>query len=810
MQPAPRRRPVTYGKKTQSRTFAHGLDTLSDKTPPRTPSKLHMPAASPVKARRLDPPAETAVNIFDVPSSGDESLLDSQHSSRSAKRPGSPRVKAAATKRSRSSTSTTPSRSVAHRQGASPAVAKPKRPVVPLRSTPTESPPLADLPMTLDSPVAAPSTPIAPTPEPQQSPRTPDTWSRKAAYTPKQTQLWTELLEDEPPTQGPATQLRHLSLNPPTGRVLQDATSVSTITRPGRKLVDRLKPSEESELLLSDDTTQIEDETDFFDRLNGELDSSFSQPTVSIAPAPRATYAQQRTFLEDDIDIDALLAHPFDEDKEILYPRDEQRGAPAQRNKAPDYDVAADDDDAGRGVRSIHELRAAGDAKRFENEVNNVLEDIDGSMDLALASRRSGLLTLATKLEDRAWKQRFMQGSHELRLFSTCVRNDDVICGTALAAAVEFLLSHELGEGRSDSQVIDEIPMDSLRGALKFSRDLPSVVRDRQTNMSRAAQLAATEFHDILLQSGAFASDHAISLSPQEVSLKAIETLIRRKREIGNMENLLTPNLLQDLVGIGNSTLPQLGAVSAADKLEKVLSILEASTVAASRGAGDSLWTLEMLAQVIPLLEAALGAGLARQQSLKQLALKLCLNLTNNNESNSDAFDSGGFVAKLMTDISEGLEVSPRTIASTDKEDAKQFDVLILSLGALMNLAEMSVLVRRSVEQSQRSLFDGLVQAFVENREKASESQSLDDASRQIAFGYLAILLANLAQNSRLRARIVAKLPHGRIGVLVEAVEEFISHNQEADQQSHEGPEWEAFTRRLQAVVDSLKDVVGD
>lgn len=807
MQPA-KRRPATYGKKSQQHTFAKGLDSLSDRSPPKTPSKLHVPAASPAKVRRLQLPSPS--DPFDVPSSGDETTQDAPPKSPVRKRLPSQPAQPEETKRSKSTallaTHRSPAPAKARTAAAVNRTTKRKRPNGYAAAETTLSPSSTGSPMKVDSPIFSPSTPLATTPELEElALRTPDTQVRKALSTPKQNRLWTDLLDDEPSSDGPATQLRHLSLASSTARALQSATQTMPRNLPTRKLVDRLMPSEDSELLLSDDNTTLHsDDTDDTEQLREALDSSFSQP---LAPAPRTTYAQQRTYIEDNTSFEDLLAQPLDDGVESgLFPT--QVGS-SQRSM-PSLDGPDDDDETARGLRSIHELRAGGDARRFDDEVRRLLEDVVDSPDLTISSQRSGILTIASKLEEKLFRQRFVQGSYEQQFFAVCVRNDDVICSTALAAAVVFLLQSEPENGRAAVHALHSISIKNFQPALAAAKGLETIAKERRTNMSRLAQKSVTEFQGLLLGTGIFASSGTSTLSPQQVALKALDLIVRRSRGAGYVDSILTPSLIEQLINIGLSVLPGLPGEAATVVLQDVLSILESSTIAASRGTDSSLITPDVVATAIPLLEAAIRpSSPSSHEAIGPLALKLCLNLTNNHEANSDAFDASAFVSILLENINSDLAMVPSLLARTDEARiGRQFDSLILSLGAMMNLAEMSVLVRRSVEQKQRGAFDTLVESFIRNRDRTGEMHSLGDASLQIAFGYAAILLANLAQNSRLRARIVAKLPNGDVQVLVDAVEEFIGHNQEADRQGNEGPEWVAFTRRLQAVVDSLKEVV--
>ena len=79
-----------------------------------------------------------------------------------------------------------------------------------------------------------------------------------------------------------------------------------------------------------------------------------------------------------------------------------------------------------------------------------------------------------------------------------------------------------------------------------------------------------------------------------------------------------------------------------------------------------------------------------------------------------------------------------------------------------------------------------------------------------VPIGYLGVLLGNLCLDATVHGKVGARLPNGRMDVLVQKIREFIRYNQTVDRLTgrFEGREGEQthrnFTQRLASVVDRL------
>jgi hypothetical protein len=154
---------------------------------------------------------------------------------------------------------------------------------------------------------------------------------------------------------------------------------------------------------------------------------------------------------------------------------------------------------------------------------------------------------------------------------------------------------------------------------------------------------------------------------------------------------------------------------------------------------------------------------------------------------------------------------------------------LILSLGAMINLAEYSDQARASVVRDGNEVIDELVTVFLEGSARAEQvstciymqgtyanygqADSMEESQSSVTIGYLTVLLGNLCLNASVRATIQARLPGGNIDMLVRKVKEFVLYNQRVDRltRQFEGEEGEEtlknFTARLMRVVEGLERV---
>ncbi|KAH7051270.1 wings apart-like protein regulation of heterochromatin-domain-containing protein [Macrophomina phaseolina] len=678
-----------------------------------------------------------------------------------------------------------------------------------------------------ESPVS-PSSPDMPEGEEDDDLLTPATPPGRASkspigtVTPKQHKAWSNLLEEADTASPSALNLNGLkitqSVKPPRA-MLQRSSSDMTHTAGSRRrrLIDTLKQNRDSDGESDEDETMADLDYTTLHRSakphhpdgsskasqRTESASGFSQEASSSqnsAPAgsgPKLTYARTRSYLNEATLEDELL---------LGLPSLDSLG-PSRRVK-PDNDIE-DLEEGGSGMRNIHELRAAGTARRVVDDVENLLDDIEEKKANSLSRRRSALMELCSKLTDKAYISRMVDHGLDSRLFHFCGSTTDPILGFLVACAMKFMILAEAPK-TSVSAMHSAGCLRTLAGLLKLDSDIAKVAKERRTNMSKVAQGMLGEFRSLIIKT-IWLEDAPQVVSPRVVALQSLESVVRKLRENGNSEDLLGFRAFADVAELVNHPARQLasGAASISDTtlLELTLSILESGSLNASAWSNSSTDTDASMYQLARSIDAVLGAGPSLTERLEALSLRLTLNLTNNNPEVCAVFASPTLVQNMLQSIDGRCQALGTQLE--EEEHMKTLDRLILSLGAMINLAEFSHEARVASMKNGDGLLHSLVRSFLEGMERAAQADCMEESQSSVAYGYLAVLLGNLCQTWAVREKIRAKLPQQRLDVLIRAVEEFIFVHQRVDKEALGGEEgrevWANYTARLQGVIDRLE-----
>ena len=658
---------------------------------------------------------------------------------------------------------------------------------------------------------------IASTPPQRPSSNTSLNHQRNATATPRQRQLWKNLLDDRDFT--PVREIQQLQIAP-------QSKLASAVARPasGReRMIDTLRPSlDPTDRLQSsdvDDDDSLAEGRDSAALILERLDSSATndKPELSMPvnvpskAAPKRTYGQQRSYLsEPSQNIDELLTQPLDFGLSPAV----SKPSKSKQNQAlskSEFDFDEEDEDNGK-MQSIHELRVGGDSRRFDDQMSTILDDIKDRSKARLSVRRATLISLAENLCDPNFKARFVDSSYAFNVFRSVVEEEDPICGVACAAAIIAILKSP-ADPRSSIQVHDTGFTPTLARLLLQEQDVRKISKDRQINMSRVAQNSVTKFVETMMLCSLLDTPRPAIFSPRLISLTAIEMLLRRSRETGSVDNILHPTAFSNILtiatqssksafdGSGNTEM-QCDALSL---LKTSLSALESLTVAHQSSAnGIETWSNDQFTQIADISCTVLATQVEDNIDLRCLVLRLLLNISNGNEANSNKFANIELLGYVIRRIVYNFRHLSQLVIN--EASAAEFDDLVLSLGTLFNVAEMSFEVRRVVARSYASIVEDLVRLFNEQREKVGEAASLAESQANVAFGYLAVLLGILCEDATGLQRIRAKLPKQDLGILINAVEEFTTHHQMVDGEGS-NEVWKSFTSRLQSVAEALKQI---
>ncbi|KAF2128516.1 hypothetical protein P153DRAFT_342306 [Dothidotthia symphoricarpi CBS 119687] len=646
------------------------------------------------------------------------------------------------------------------------------------------------------------------------------------SVTPRQKALFTSLLGESsstPRTQMPSISALQLSDRKPRSLIGDLARSKSDLTHNGRsrktRLIDTLKPAETS----SEEDDSESDEEDIVEhtprahtlvKQNGNTHKSrnttyntFNDMDVDVGVAANSqvsqvasgnvvrskfTYAKQRSYLQETNPEDELL---------ISMDLDDDLGGEFRKK---DSQYEEEEEEQTSQVRAHHELRTQGHQHRFLRDTESAIDDIANKSNNSI--RRTAMIEFCTKLADESFVGQFLDSSLTRQFFENLASNGEVIFDFAAITAIIFIL-----ETNHTSAVVDQIRQSGIHATwtalLSNDTQIQRIAKERKSNLSRIAQPLVIEF-GIMVQGCSFWSpNRPENMTPQIVALKVLELMVLELQKAGSTETFVTQDTISTLVDLASGPCERLksGQHRAQDTtvLELVFSILEAVSVSPKQK--QNLWSsrvLQRLADLIPILLETKNA------SPIMLAIKLCMNLTNNKPKACQPFSGATFVQPLVRSICHRFELLHTGLGQEVQTEVR--DSLILSLGAMINLAEFSDQARVHVDDGEK-LTATLLKIFLEGSERASQAESIEESHSSVAVGYLTVLLGNLCLNDSVRGKIQAQLPGQQLSALVEKIKEFVRYHEAAHRKAEqfegeEGQEtWQNYTARLMVVVEKLE-----
>ncbi|KAF2490230.1 hypothetical protein BU16DRAFT_470545 [Lophium mytilinum] len=700
-----------------------------------------------------------------------------------------------------------------------------------------------------------PSTP----PRQSDSPRSP---MHSGAVTPRQRQAWSKLLGDNTATPGIlkledlriSSERRGDKIATKLGRSSSDIPHTTHNKRP--RLIDSLMKSapasdddeeeseeEEVEMKMADAPRSLPNRTEKrtygraertllaapqdIDNIMEDMDididtaeaSQSSQSAPVLADGPKRTYAKQRSYLDEaNLEAELLFSLPM----ESPAPAAQRRGLNAKPGSGlPNLADEEDDDQPTNTVRSIHELRKGGEILRFRTDIEALLDDIKDTTSYGKARRRSAMLELATKLSDAAIVHRVIELGLDRQLFSRLSSSEDPIFNFTAAAATAFVI--KAGVARSVlKNIYNTGAATCFANLLERDTDVTRIAKERKSNLSKLAQKDVIEFRKVVYDSTLWKDDKPDLVSPQLVALRGLDLLVRGLRKAGSKDDLLDDQVVSRLLEIANTHVENLKSdqMQAPDfrALKLCLSITESLSLSSVKVGVWSSKSIKRVASMVPFFMDALGnkdtdTAPEMKVTLDRLAIRLVINLTNNNARACEIFSSTALVLPLCRSIDRFFNILDEDEMDEESRETN-LESLYLSLGAMINLAEFSDAARGAVCEKKGTqgdaMLERLVTHFLSGTERSAEADSLEASRSNVAYGYLTVLLGNLCQNTDVKRKVVRQLPNQKIDILVNAVTEFIEYNLRVDQEvrmveGDEGREiWSGFTERLGKVVQRL------
>jgi hypothetical protein len=413
--------------------------------------------------------------------------------------------------------------------------------------------------------------------------------------------------------------------------------------------------------------------------------------TIEEAGGPKRTYARQRSYLTDNDLLDAAKFSLAPE-TELGAPRKDpklgtRRPTRLVPNLGPIDSLSNGPDSSNTGsIRSIHELRQAGGNKRYLDEVDAVLEDLDTG---TLSGKRMALMSLVTKLSNVEYCRKFIVHGLDEKLFAFMSTEVDTICSYLYSAILSFVLSSSNLTGSSIQKYQPSI-IKMVEPLLELERSILAIGKERRNNMSKAAQSQLADVNSTIQNASYWDGKLPDVANPFSVALKCLDIVLRKTRETLDTDNTLSSTSIHNLVDTLRTISEEniLPTQSDLVKIELIMSILESQTLLCN----DDSTRESLNSLLLPGIAACLSIILELQEdsnkSLQWLALRLTVNATSSGQSKSNPSEQPELTQALTSNVLGKFDALFGCIEQQDREFAR--DSLIISLASLINITEWS------------------------------------------------------------------------------------------------------------------------
>jgi hypothetical protein len=535
------------------------------------------------------------------------------------------------------------------------------------------------------------------------------------------------------------------------------------------------------------------------------VDSQTSQ-TSGFNSRQKLTYAKSRSYLQEDNPEDAFLMS-MDMDDPV---------ASASQTR----DSQTEEEEEASQVRANHELRRQGQNSKFEWENLMLIDDISGKSSSSI--RRSALLELCTKMADTTFAHELLDSSLVQQFLDNLTSKDEIIFDFTAAVATIFMLRANPTFTMLD-QIYRSEHVASLPKLLDNNTEVQRIAKNRKTNLSKIAQDSVIAFCSSIMVSNIWSPFELDIISPQLVVIHALDMLVLNLREAGSTEPIIDQDTLEKLVDIvhGSSERCKVGKTTKEDSVmqRSIFSTLEAVSLAKQN---QLIWSARLMQRLATSMS---GSFQVADAPTVTMAVKLCMNLTNNKPKACEQFAEPAFVQSLVRSIIERIKLVQENLVEGQRTEA--LDTLILSLGAMINLTEHSDQARLNADDG-KHLLETLVETFVEGSSRTrqvsylhtsnkktgidtTQATSMEESQSSVAVGYLSVLLGNLCLNKSVQAKIRTQLPGHHLTTLVDKIKEFVQVHEHANRKAkqYEGDEgqqtWQNYTARIMLVVEQLE-----
>ncbi|GAA89935.1 Rheb small monomeric GTPase RhbA [Aspergillus luchuensis IFO 4308] len=493
----------------------------------------------------------------------------------------------------------------------------------------------------------------------------------------------------------------------------------------------------------------------------------------------RITYARQRSFLGNPLSLTALEQ----QDTSASSPHPGDPSLAHITNNDGNQNLVSDDDEIeSRPVRSIHELRQAGDNARFRESVEVIFEDIEDPNN-SLSGKCSSFAQLCTKLLEHAFVRRFSEYGFNERLVK-CIADDQNILVTSMAlCAFRLICSNDLFSHTSLRSFWATI-LGMSHKLLTMTEDIINMATEGTTSLSKVVQRS---FKKTLPQisSVLFNASPSPSLSPCLVTLSCIQFCISIFLKKGDDIEPLPATLTEQIVDL---LITQCDNATSKASLESYelsrlsFLILESHSMLPGTSAyhhhNFSRLLFENHGKFLP------SCHFDRSKQIPMLYARVILNLTNNVPSLCEEFATPDMVSDFVELATTGLSGASM---NRNVDENGPLNANILALGVLINLSEQSESSRAAFlnpASDSTSLLQLLLEHFSAGLAFVDQARSVSEVHYNVVIGYLSIVLATLCLNEEALNQIRESIRGEGLLLVLSTAEEFLKFHQKVEQDS--------------------------
>lgn len=403
----------------------------------------------------------------------------------------------------------------------------------------------------------------------------------------------------------------------------------------------------------------------------------------------RITYARQRSFLgstlsTSDSELHGASASTLD--------GVEASGSSASLKHRSTPLLSADGEEHGRPVRSIHELRQAGDNARFQESVEALFDDFEDPGN-PVSERCNGLIQLCSKLLKPDFMHRFLEYGFDERLVQTTVSNLDII-SSCLALCAYRLVCLKGVYSYSNLGTFWTTLVDKSSLFLAVKDDIMSLAGNPRLHVSRAVQASLRDLIPRLTAS-MFSESPTLRLSPRLAILSCISICLTAFQDKSQPIQPISRSLLDNLIGLlpPNNGKATAYPLSYDDFQTKTMTLLVLESYLMLPATSGYEYNGPFHKFVLMHDDFIRPAQDDQGRRILTLYLRVVLNLTNNDPLACEQYAAPeiitGFVRIITTELSDASAI-------VGFGEHESFNLVILALGVLINLAEQSESCRAS------------------------------------------------------------------------------------------------------------------